>query len=84
MKGTPLKHRLTSKPQKPHFNFWGFSDTSDRKRAEYGFGEYGQDFPRSYRALPAGPTPLDPTPSEALPPDLLRTRFRPDFDPIRT
>ena len=29
---------------------------------------YGQDFPRSYRAFPAGPTPLDPSPSEPLPP----------------
>ena len=30
------------------------------------------------------PTPLDPTPSEPLPPDLIRTRFWPDFDLIRT
>ena len=45
---------------------------------------YSQDFPRSYRAFPAGPTPLDPTPSEPLPPDLVRTRFWPDFGPIRT
>ena len=29
-------------------------------------------FRRGYRAFPAGPTPLDPTPS---PPDLIRTRF---------
>ena len=27
---------------------------------------------RSYRAFPAGPTSLDPIPSEPLPPDLIR------------
>ena len=37
-------------------------------------------FRRSYRAFPAGPTPLDPTP----PNPSFRTRFRPDFDLILT
>ena len=41
---------------------------------------YVQDFPRSYRASPARPTPLDLTPSEPLPAEL----FRPDFDLILT
>ena len=39
-------------------------------------------FRRSYRALPAGPTSLDPTLSGPLPPDLIRTRFK--FDLILT
>ena len=38
-------------------------------------------FPRSYRVLAAGPTL---TASEPLLPDLMRTRFWPDLDPIRT
>ena len=33
----------------------------------------------SNRASPAGPTPLDPTPSEPLLLDLIWTRFSPDF-----
>ena len=37
---------------------------------------------RSYRAVPARPTPLGWTPSEPLPPDLIWTRFGPDWDPI--
>ena len=32
-----------------------------------------QDFLRSYRAVPAGPTPPDRTPSEPLPPHLTWT-----------
>ena len=32
-------------------------------------------FRKSYRAFPARPTPLDPTPSEPLLADLIRTRF---------
>ena len=35
-------------------------------------------FQRSYRPLPAGPTSLDTTPSEALPPDLISIRFGPE------
>ena len=38
------------------------------------------DFPRSYRAHPAAPAPLAPTPAEPLCKDLILTRFRPDFD----
>ena len=38
-------------------------------------------FRRSYRAFAPGPTPLDPTPSEPILPDLFRTRwFWPDSD----
>ena len=41
---------------------------------------YPRNFPRSYRAISAGPTPLAPTPSEHLPPDLIQTWFWPDSD----
>ena len=38
-----------------------------------------RNFPRSYRAFPAGPTSLAPTPSNP-PPNLISTRCRPDLD----
>ena len=45
---------------------------------------WSQDFLRSYRAIPAGPTSLGWTPSEPLPADLIWTCSRPDLDLIRT
>ena len=44
-----------------------------------------QDFRGTYRAIPAGPTPLAPIPSEHLRADLIwsRENFGPDFDPKR-
>ena len=56
------------------------SDRKSRNKLEGKGCMYRRDFPRSYRPLPAGPTLLAPTPAETLRPDLIWTRFWPDFD----
>ena len=47
------------------------------------YGNNVKTFRRSYRAFPAGPT-SGPDPLRTPYPDLIWTRYGPDFDPIRT
>ena len=52
-----------------------FTGVGVREGTHFGRKSIFKTFRRSYRAFPAGPTPLDLIPSEPLPADLFRTRF---------